>query len=500
MHPQAHVAWSLRDGHLPYFKGTLNPVSLEGPITVHTRGFEVFDRPAKDPAHLHMMGVKEATVHGSFQVRPTAVVLSNFALDTPRSHLRTTVSLGFKSVLDFEVAEGSKVDLAEISPLVAIPISGEVTLGAAAHGPFDHPKITGDLAISAFTFAGMDVGEVEHAHAAFEPLALDLTNVQLRHGKSRVRSPKTRIDFDGGADVLIDADVDTRDGPHLALADFFEVFHFDKDPRWEGIAGIASGTAHLHYALGGHEDRCGGGRMDVRTEMRLTDVALFGERYDDGYGDVSFVWDDQEAGAAGMEVDVRSATLRKDAGTVVASGSIKHGGVLRMSAVGSGIPISRLDMFGPAARMFDGSAAFVADVGGTVGALETTADIERLAGAHRPLEPAALAPAPHHRAGARRRADRARRPEDPLRQRARDAVRQGRVRSRSLVRRLPRQGLALRRADHARGREGHPAEEEGALAARSASPSSISARSRTSSPASPSPRPRRAATSRPRST
>src|SRR5262249_24089304 len=158
--------------------------------------------------------------------------------------------------------EGSRVDLAEISPLVAIPIGGEARIVAEAHGPFDHPKITGEIAVDGFAFGGMNVGEIERANVAFEPMALDLGDVRLRHGQSRIRSSKTHIDFAAGSDVVIDASIETRDAPHLSIADFFEVFHFDKDPRFEGISGIADGTARVHYVLGGREDKCGGGRLD----------------------------------------------------------------------------------------------------------------------------------------------------------------------------------------------------------------------------------------------
>jgi translocation and assembly module TamB len=374
-HPQSHVGWTLESGHLPHFKGTLTPLALQGPIAVQTRDFEVFDRPTSALGRRRMMGVREAKVVGTFMVKPSAIVLSGFSVDTPRSHLETTVSLGYASMLDFDVRAGSRIDLSEVSPLAELSLAGTARLEATAHGPFDQPKITAKLGIDGLELAGFPIGEVE-AHAAFEPLVLTLSDVRLQHGKSRVHSAKTRIAFDDGADVLVDADVDTRQAPHLSVKDLFEVFHFDEDPRFKDLAGSLSGTATVHYALGGREDRCGGGVLDVRTRMSLSNVALFGEHYDDGYGDLAFTWDDQAAGSDGMRLDLYAATLRKDEGTLLASGSIEHGGVLRLNLLGSAIPIGRLDMFGPAARMLDGKVSLAATVGGTLGALSAEANVD----------------------------------------------------------------------------------------------------------------------------
>ena len=375
-HPQAHVAWTLREGRFDHFGGTLSPLALEGPLTVQTRGFEIFDQPTTDPSRRHMMGVKEAALQGTFMIRPSGVLLSNFTLDTPRSHLRTTVLLGFAGVLDAEVFPGSTIDLSDISPVSAIEMAGVADLLASIHGPFDHPKILGQLAIERFVFAGFPVGDVEPTRVSFEPLVLRLDDARIRHGQSRLRAPSVRIAFDAGPDVLVDADVDTREAPSLALKDFKEIFLFNKDPRFASYDGTLAGTARVHFALGGPEDRCGGGYLAVRAGMRARDVRLFGEGYDDGDLDLDLIWDDQEAGSDGMRIDLRSAALRKGSGTVLATASVRHGGALKASAILSGIPLARLDALGPAGALFDGSISGVATLGGTLGRLEGTADVQ----------------------------------------------------------------------------------------------------------------------------
>ncbi|MFT3765523.1 MAG: hypothetical protein QM820_08420 [Minicystis sp.] len=148
-HPQAHVAWTLEKGRFEFFKGHLSPPMLEGPLSVQTHGFEIFDRPAVDPGRLHMMGVREGTIHCNFVVNGLekgpykfpGVVVSNASIDTPRSHLATTVTLGFNSVIDIDVQEGSHIDLAEISPSAPTSASaGRPRSGSAAAGRSSTPS------------------------------------------------------------------------------------------------------------------------------------------------------------------------------------------------------------------------------------------------------------------------------------------------------------------------------------------------------------------------
>ncbi|APR87664.1 hypothetical protein A7982_13013 [Minicystis rosea] len=383
-HPQAHVAWTLEKGRFDFFKGHLSPLMLEGPLSVQTRGFEIFDRPVLDPGRQHMMGVREGTLRCNFVVNGQekgpykfpGVVISNAAIETPRSRLFTTVTLGFNSVIDIDVQEGSHIDLAEMSPLGAdIALGGTAALRVSGRGPFQHPKLAGELKLTDFVFAGLPVGDIESPRVAFEPMVLDLYDARIRHNKSAARSPLIKLAFDTGALVVADAEIDSSDAPGLRLRDLFEVFRFEKDPRFADIDGTGRGKARIHYALGGREDRCGGGLLSVRASMDLSDVALLGERYDGGTIDADVLWDDQAAGTAGMVIDLHSATLRKGEGSLLIGANVRHGGFVRGTAVASGIPLSKLDALGASGKLFDGTASMVAEISGTLGAIQANADI-----------------------------------------------------------------------------------------------------------------------------
>jgi translocation and assembly module TamB len=383
-HPQAHVAWTLEKGRFEYMRGRLSPPLMDGPLTVQTRGFEIFDRPVVDPARAHMMGVREGTVRTTFVIngqpggayKLPGIVLANTTIETPRSRLHATVTLGFASVIDIQVFEGSKVDLSEISPLGAdISLAGTATLRASGRGPFEHPKLTGELSVSDFVFAGLPIGQLDAPRLAFEPLVLDLFDARIRHNKSLARSQQIKLAFDTGATVVADADVDTNEAPGLSLRDLLEVFHFDKDPRFDDLDARARGKARVHYALGGREDRCGGGLLGVTTSMGFEDVRVLGERWDSGTVDADVLWDDQPAGTAGLHLDLRSATLRKGDGSVLVGATVRHGGLLKGNVIASGIPLSRLDAFGAYGKFLDGTASMVGEIGGTMSALEGSADV-----------------------------------------------------------------------------------------------------------------------------
>lgn len=375
VHPRAHVGMEIVRAELPTFGGTLDPLALEGHLDTDVREFAVYDSPTDAPGRKRLVGVHEADLFGSFQVRPKGVWFENFQVHTARSHLTATCGIGFASTVDLDVAEGSELDLSDISPLAGtVPAAGRARVTASMHGGFDGPVLHGAVSIAGFELGGFPIGDVEQATARFTPLILDLTEVRLAKNKSVVRAPTVRIDFET-ADIALDADIDTRAAPHLDIRDFFEVFHFETDPRFADIGGLASGTAKVRYVLGGKEDRCGGGAVDVRARMAVTEVELFGERYDDGNAEIDFRWDDQAAGDRGMEIDIHAAQLRKGSGSILASGVVSRGAVVRVGAVATGIPLAKLDALGPAGKLFDGSVSAVANVGGTLSRLQMTSDV-----------------------------------------------------------------------------------------------------------------------------
>lgn len=374
VHPRTHVGWTLSAAHFEGFTGTLSPLSLESPLDVATRDFAIYTKPTYHPQKKRMMGVREGTVKGTFKVTPDAVLLSQMQVDTGRTKLRASVSLGFKNLLGVDVFDGALLDLADITPLVDIPLAGKARVRVNVSGPFDHPVLRGELSVKDFMFGGFPIGDVESAKVFFEPLDVVLTDARVKRGESVVKVPELKLDFDAGASVLADAKVETV-GASLEVADLFHMLRFDEDPRWEGIAGRVAGTARIHYALDGREDRCGGGYLSVSSRVHATRVEVFGERFDGGEADLDLVWDDFAAGGQGMRIDVRAARLRKGDGAILAEAFVRHGGLLRGTVVGSGLPLAKLDAMGSLGPKLDATMGMLGELSGTLSQIEGRFDV-----------------------------------------------------------------------------------------------------------------------------
>lgn len=366
VHPQSHVGWTLEHVTFDRFGGTLNPLDLEGKLVAKTADFGIYDRPSHREDKERMLSLDRGDIKGTLAIRPEAVVLEKMHLVTPRSNVFTTVKLGFHNDFGLEVAPGSTVDLGEISPLVSVDIGGKASLSAVGTGTFSYPRIEGELKVDGFELGGFKAGDIRKSHAVFVPLSIELTDLELAKNNSFVTSSKTRVDFDAGADVLVDAELATTAAPYLKLGDFFETFRLDEDPRFKQIAGIAIGNASVHYAIGGPEDRCGGGLIDVKTKMALDRPEIFGESFERGAIDVHYRWDDSAAGAEGMEIQVTSASVQDGTGSIVAQAEVRHGGELFGTAIVAGMPLAKLEGFGGLRDYLDGEASAIATLSGSL--------------------------------------------------------------------------------------------------------------------------------------
>ncbi|HZO12149.1 MAG TPA: hypothetical protein VFB62_02795, partial [Polyangiaceae bacterium] len=387
VHPNAHVKWLLARTTVEHFGGTLSPVNLAGPMKSETKDFAIYDRPATDPHKRRLMGVERGNLTGTFKVTPKGIVLSGYTVDTGKSRVHTTVGIMFNEDFELSVTEGSYVELAHIAPVADIPMQGKATVTAKGRGTFDHPAFEGDVSIDAFEIGGFPIGSVAHGKAYFKPLKLELKEARLTHGLSTVDVPQLSLDFaDGDADLVMKGRGDTR-AVGLRMADFFEMVRLEKDPRWQGIAGLMRGNAEVDFVLGGKRDRCGRGRLEVKTNMEMTAVELFGESFQSGSLDMRYLWDDIDAGDRGIEVDVSSGVLRSANGTVLVRGTIRHGAELSAELTATGVALDKISAFqkafGPAKEddpqqrvRPEADLSLVANLSGTLHRIQAEADID----------------------------------------------------------------------------------------------------------------------------
>lgn len=371
--PNTIVRWDLTKTRVTKVRGTISPLKIDGDMWGESKNFEVYDRAYHSPARKHMIGVRAATVRGRIGVRPKALEFYDTRATFGKSTVNAAlVSIGFANDLALVIGKGTKIELADVSPLVDIPWSGTAELSAKMSGKANNPLLTGELAIAKLEFGGFPIGDIKSGKLRFQPLRVDFADVVGKKGRSNYRIPDARLDFESDASVLVDARVQSED---FDLRDFFAMFHFDGDPRFEPIRGQGVVDAQVRYALGGKRDRCGGGYLHVGGKLDLGRVELYEERYDSARADFDFRWLDRDASYLGVELDVPSMTLSKGAGTMLGSLAMRRGGVVSGHVVATGVPLSRIDALGTLGTSVDARASGIAEISGTVDELSLSSSV-----------------------------------------------------------------------------------------------------------------------------
>jgi translocation and assembly module TamB len=366
------IHWDFNDLRVTKINGTIKPLHIDAEVYADTRNFEVTDVSFRNPNRKRMIGVKAPLVRGHLGVRPTSFDIFDTRTDFGGSSIDVKlVSIAYAdAAVKMSVLKGSRLDLADISPIVGIPIAGKAEVDVDMGGVPPAVVLTGNMKVADFVFGGFPFGDISSAKVRFTPLILDLSDVSAKKGKSDYFVPSARLNFDGPASLVTDARVKSAS---FDLRDFFSIWHFDVDPRFDDIRGQTALDASVHYVLGGSEDRCGGGNLRVAGSARLNALDLFDERYDSGDADFDFRWSDRDATYQGVDLSVPSLTLRKGSGTLVGSLGLRQGGQVYGHFVGSAVPLSHLDALPTLLRAADGQLSAVAEVGGTVDAMTLSA-------------------------------------------------------------------------------------------------------------------------------
>ena len=378
-HP--HVTWDINELAVTGFKGTLDPVKLEGDLYGKTSNFAVYDSPVDSPNKTRATGVKEGLLVGKIAATPSALEFRHVRVNTTHSQVDDVfVSIGYHEILKVEIPH-AKIDTEDLSPLGHVKMAGVAEIGKlSVGGPFGDPHLAGEiLNIQNFSIGDLPFGNVTQGHVELHKLTVDLRDVRAQKGKSTYEMPTGELDFGGKASMRLDGQVTSK---NLDVRDFFNVFKLDEDPRFTEIGGSLETNARLHLALGGPEDVCKGGYLDVQASVNATKLNLLGEKFDEGHADLEYRWIDQKAGLDGAEIVVRSLSLvkvkkvgRAPLGSVLGSVAVHRGGELRGSLVLQGFPLGRADLLGTAAAKVEGAASGVARVGGSLTAYTIDADI-----------------------------------------------------------------------------------------------------------------------------
>jgi translocation and assembly module TamB len=373
----AHVRWDFKEAKAQ-LSGYLDPLQLDGDIKANTRNFELGEGPIEQPNHGHIIGLAPKT--GGIADLDAKVVVRGDYLAFEQIHaafgstkLDGRVLLGFHDQLEIDV-KGTEVDLADASPLATFALGGVGKLDLKMRGTYSRFKAEGSAAMAGFLFDQFMLGDVEKASYVFDETSrIEVTALEARHGSSRYSVPSMRIDLGVPHGVVVDALTKSDDA---SLDDLYEILKMKGDPRWDEIRGHVAMDARAHFVVGGKEDPCGKGRLDLDVTGRALALDLFGERYDGGTADASLTWWDFDGGGLGMDMDLHAATLhKKGGGTALVSGSVRKGGHLNMKATASGVSLRSLSALPAMNVPVDGAVDAVAEIGGTFDAMRIVADV-----------------------------------------------------------------------------------------------------------------------------
>lgn len=369
------VDWNFGNTIVSKVKGTINPFYIDGGVSAKTHDYVVWDRGFDDPARKRMIGIPRANVDGRFRGHSGALEFYDSVLAFGSSRLPIDlVSIGLvqKNLIVRLEEGGGTLDLGDVSPIADIELAGKSKIFVNMEGPREHPILKGTLSVEGLSVGGFEAGDVTESDVHFEPLFVEFTRLKGEKGKMDYHLPSARLSFDGPSKVEFTAAAVSE---HFDLEEFFRVFHFDEDPRFEGISGSGHVQAQVRYLMGGPEDTCPDGRLFVSGTAHLGETQFLGEKFNEGNGQFTFEWFDFDAGTRGMRVVVPNLTLTKGTGTIFASAEVHPGGILTGDVAGTRIPISRVDALGNFAKGTDGFLSGSAELSGTVDALAMNADV-----------------------------------------------------------------------------------------------------------------------------
>jgi translocation and assembly module TamB len=380
IHPRSWVGWDVHEIHAPVLSGTLLPLEIDGDFTAKTFGFGVYDRPAEDPSRQRLFGFSEAQLAAHVGIRPDSIKFMEVHAKLPRSAIDNGfVSIGFHNDLRVEVPK-VHADLEDLSPIGSIPIRGVLDVAARVGGTFDHPEPEGTIvSATSFAVADLELGDMSagHVRVRTQTAEVDLDGVRAKRRTSPYEVTNAALRFGGAHGFTVDA-VARSDA--LWTRDLLSMFDLDEDPRFEGVDASIGANARVHVSVGGPEDACGGGYVSVDAKGKLSDVSIYGERFEHGNAEMTLRWFDRQSGIAGADLQVPSFVLEKAApgaakttATLLGSAAIRRGGDLSANVIVGSLPLSRLNALGPLATQVEGSVSGVAQVTGRLDELRPNA-------------------------------------------------------------------------------------------------------------------------------
>jgi translocation and assembly module TamB len=358
--PNAIVQWTLAGGF--DLKGTCDPLDLRGRLDMPTRDFRV----TRDAWHADtlrpIIQVPRAHLVGQVRVKPAGIFLEQIDIAMPSSRLfADRVLLGFDNELEIS-AQALDWALADSSPLLQFPLGGRGTFEVDVTGTFNAPIVSGQVAVRDFTFNAYRFGDMVSDFSVDEDLmGVRFPSMEVSKNDSRYRLRDGFLDFRDDR-FRTGAQVDIA---HMTLEDFYHVFHWEEDERYEAYAGKVEGTVGVDYTLGFPDDSPNG-TMTADIDLAVPEAQMHGYALRNGRIRGEWKWRNHELGYRGGELSIERAVMRKGDGTLSLSGKMGLDGVLDVVIVGDRISLRDLEGVREGTADLRGRLGVTANVKGTL--------------------------------------------------------------------------------------------------------------------------------------
>ena len=338
--------------------GTTSPLQLRGAMHFDTRAFHITRDAYHQRPQKSILFIERALLDGGVRVTEAGISFIDVDATLPHSRLEVAeVLLGFDNALRVR-AQGTGVDLRDVSPLVDFDLDGQGNFAVQVLGTFTAPVVAGNAHFKRFAFADFPFGDITtDYHLERDSQAVRFTDAVIVKNDSRYHTDSLFMDFSAGR-LLIESQL--RFEP-LVMKDFYKIFHYDQDERFESYQGYMEGPVAVRYTLGFPGDKLSGTLL-VDLDVDVPEAILDGYRFEHGHFDGSWHWFDHEKGYEGGVLTVRRLDMKKGAGTVHVSGQMRRGGTLDFVVLGDRVHIK--DTEGLSERMVGLSGAY--GVTGTV--------------------------------------------------------------------------------------------------------------------------------------
>jgi len=374
----ALVSW-LWNGRID-LSGTLDPLDLRGPGDLDTRDFLVSQNAWHARPRHRVVGVESARLRTRMRLQEAGIFLDDTLVESPKSRLRLDVLLGFDNRLRVTggTPENAVVDLAELTPLTTIELAGRARIGVDVGGTFRRPALAGTAAIDGFAFGTFPLGDIAGTWEVGEEVqTVRFPSVEAVKRDSRYRADDLFLDFRGGR-FLVSAEVQAE---RLTLEDFFHIFHYEEDERFDDYRGVTAGTLDVAYTKG-YPDDGPNGTMVADIDLTLPTAELSGFAFDDGQIRAHWDWFDWPEGTLGGRLTLEHAHFGKGRGTLAVAGTMDRGR-LDLTAAADRLALSELEGVGTRVAGLEGLLGLQAEIGGTLGVPRAHVDAQLTAVTYR---------------------------------------------------------------------------------------------------------------------